>query len=47
MQKTFKQISFIILGTVLMLGFWLLRPHIVNKTIDIYGLNKEEAINKL
>jgi Predicted periplasmic solute-binding protein len=30
-----------------MLGFWLLRPHIVNKTIDIYGLNKEEAINKL
>lgn len=47
MQKTSKQISFIIFGAVLIFGFWLLRPHIVNKTIDIYGLNKEEAIDKL
>ncbi|MGC8588647.1 MAG: endolytic transglycosylase MltG [Hydrogenobaculum sp.] len=47
MQKTYKQISFIIFGTVLIFGFWLLRPHIVNKTIDIYGLNKEEAIDKI
>ncbi len=45
--KTMKQKVVLISGIILILGFWLLRPHIVNKTIDIYGLNKEEALDKI
>jgi len=47
MQKIYRQISFISLGVFLIAVFWLLRPHVVNKTIDIYGLNKEKALNEI
>ncbi len=45
--RTSKQILFISIGTVLILVFWLLRPRIVNKTVDIYGLSKKQALERI
>lgn len=45
--KTIKQKIVILVGITLITGFLIVRPHMVNKTIDIYGLTKEEALDKI